>query len=230
MTAAPRATELVRDAFNRVKAGTPNLGLLTLLWVADVTLINLAYSERLGSAAFGWTAYVVAIIALFALAWETTRALARAPSGEGGKVLSWIAWTVVAVLPAIILAVAIESSDFAGDALFLSIILSALGYCLLFPVLVHATGKAINASRTELSQTFRFWARQWAPLSVLLFVIYVLDGAVSELLVPTEIQPFGTIEMAARALGAAVISTVAAIADLAILVSAWRATPSADVA
>jgi hypothetical protein len=194
------------------------------MWIALSIAFSLADSDQYWSIEIDLAIGIASIFLLFGVVWQLTRTLAFAQSGERGKVLPWIAWTVAAALPGIVLyAVIVWDSTGTFSELIIESIVLALGLSLLIPLWVYATGKAIDAERATLQINFALLTKAWPAIAIVLFILATVDGISAEFLIPDDTGAFGMFEMMGRAAIAAVVSAVATIANLAILVSAWRA-------
>lgn len=156
-----------------------NVGAMTLsVFIDDELFPDLG----VGATALLTIILIVGVIALFVTLWNLTRALALAHTGEQGGVGPWIGWGFVAILPVVPLFILL---DFASDEqpfwLLSSFVLAAAS-CLLVPISVHATGRAINRNGASLGTIFDYWLARYTRLFVAYFIVSVPLTMISDAL------------------------------------------------
>lgn len=227
MTAnAPSAVAVFRDAGVRLRCAPTNLGALIVIWLGANALQYLTYYEWFRPAGLNLTIRLAALVTALVADWHVSRTIALAQSSERGAIIPWMGWGILASLP--ILGIFATPHLFTPSSeRWADTVVYALAVSLLLPIWIHSTGKAINAHRTSLNLTFSFWKLQWLALASLLFLLACAGFGLSELLMPTSIQPFADPEIFVRSIAAAIADTIVLVVCVATYVSAWRMTPDA---
>jgi hypothetical protein len=99
------------------------------------------------------------VIAVMTIQWKVTRLLGEAPANQRGSISEWIGWSLLslliyAVIP-IAIVVAIWGVDFLDSQLTSAalIVVMAVAASFVSPMLVHATGRALDANGPSFGQT-----------------------------------------------------------------------------
>lgn len=162
-----------------VAALLANVGAMTLTAFLDDELFP---DLSVGATALLTISLIVGVIGLFVTRWKLTRALALAHADEQGGVGPWLGWGFVAMLPVLPLFILL---DFASDKQpfwLLSSFVFAAASCLLVPISVHATGRAINQNGPSLSAIFDYWLARYTRLFVAYFIVSVPLTMISDAL------------------------------------------------
>lgn len=144
-----------------------NVGVMTLLAFTDDAL----FPDFSGGATVILSInIIVGTIALLVTHWKLTRAMALVHADEQGDVGEWIVWSVVAMLPAAIISLLLYFGSDKQPFWLLSSFISAAASCLLVPLLVHATGCAINRNSPSRTSVIDYWWSQYKRLFVAYFI------------------------------------------------------------
>lgn len=181
---------------------------------------------------------LVGFVGLLVTQWMMTRALGEATNEEVGSVISWIAWSLMAYLPALILLIvsmAIWGVDEYGTQMdaapwwLESIILSATA-ALIVPVSVHAVGRAIDAAGPSLRDCFRASRPVYVPLALGFFLASAASFLASDWLI--EIAPtdkFGLFAILAT-IASSLLVLVSSVWITAMLMLVWRTAVKSEPA
>jgi len=123
-----------------------------------------------GATALLTISLIIGVIALVVTHWNLTRALALSHADEQGDVGPWIGWSIVAILPVLPLSFLLDSASDKQPFWLLSSFVFAAASCLLVPISVHATGRAINQNGPSLGAIFDYWLARYTRL----FIAYLL--------------------------------------------------------
>ena len=152
--------------------------LLLALVVAPVLLVTLgatAIPERWAYSAnvvFGLVAVALTLITF----WKVERALANYQDRRGDP-FAWFGWTLVAYLPIFTTVLAMRRLDPDADFIFGETIMMA-AFSFAAPILVHASGRAIDQQGPEISAIFQRWfPHYWALVGAYLLVTLPLHLA-----------------------------------------------------
>ena len=177
-------------------------------------------------------------VGLLAAQWMMTRALGEATDEEVGSVSSWIGWSLVAYLPALILLIGtmavwgINGYNSRMDAApwwLESIILSASA-AVIVPVSVYAVGRAIDAAGPSLRDCFRACGPVYLPLALSFFLVSAASFLASDWLIEiTPTDEFGLVVILA-AIASSLLVLISSVWITAMLMLVWRTTVKSESA
>lgn len=153
-----------------VAALLTNVGVMTLSVFTDDELFP---HISVGASALLTIGLIVGVIGLFVTLWNLTRVLALARADEQGGVGPWIGWGFVAMLPVLPLFILFDFASGNQPFWLLSSFVLAAASCLLVPISVHATGRAINRNGPSLGTIFDYWLARYTRLFVAYFIVSV---------------------------------------------------------
>ncbi len=173
---------------------------------------------------------LVGFVGLLVTQWMMTRALGRATKDEVGSVISWIAWSLMAYLPALILLIGsmviwgLDEFDARMDAApwwLVSVVMSVTA-ALIVPVSVHAVGRAIDAAGPSLRDCFRACRPVYLPLAFSFLVVLGASFLASDWF--TQITPAGEFGFSAilSAIASSLLVLVSSVWLTAMLTLVWR--------
>ena len=169
---------------------------------------------------------LAALVAVIVAQWKFTRAFGEAPPEQHGSVGAWFGWTVVAFIPAVIILIAViwylgvDAIEDPPATRSIMIGMAAV-VALLSPVLVHASGRAINANGPSLTECFRGCQQFFFPLALGYFVISAGCWALGDWLLtfvePSLVDPVAV----GLSIGSALCYFVAFFWTTSLLTLAW---------
>lgn len=165
---------------------SPGISPLTWALLFGTTLVSVDFGLRQDSLiepygqaieAIANVLVVASTVLMFYAYWRLTREVADV-RGRKGAVGPWLVWTIIAYLPVAVAAVvagfrATEHSDY--DMLAVTLLISGLS-ALMAPVLVHASGCAIDPENSNVGQVWNAWRGQFFALA-LAFAAFTLPFA-----------------------------------------------------
>lgn len=163
--------QLVRSALKRLVDGRVPVGLWLLLLAGPIVSTPLFFLPYIfDSDLRDIIVALVAIVALLLFAlitlialWKLTRTLADHQNRQG-DFFAWVGWGIVSYLPMFIGVLVMYRLDPNGQMLYLESLASYLPVAFTVPLLVHATGRAIDESGPVLGGIWSFWSRDYAAL------------------------------------------------------------------
>jgi hypothetical protein len=176
------ARSLIVATIQRVKTAKISIGLWAAFAISAMSpAIFTVYPAAVWSDT-GWflelSAVVLMATAMMALilvtSWKLTRACAD-QQHYAGAFWSWLGWSLVAYLPALIALVALAMADPDGRYPFVEILIWTVIAVLLAPLLVHASGRAVDANGPAIGVVWKHWSKRYLSL---LFAMLVLTGPI----------------------------------------------------
>ncbi len=219
---------MIRDAIKLILSGVISAKLWVAAALANVgTLVLATFLDDqlfpqigdIAKAVLG-LAFVIGVIGLFATLWKLTRTLGMAKSDEQGAVGPWIGWSIIALLPALLLIIALEFGSDAPLPWWINSFIFSVTMCLNVPITVHANGKAINANGLSIGEICFYWLKNYPRL----FVAYLLISLPFILLSDAiDWYALGTKSDAIwRSIMSSTLNFISALLGIAITVTAYR--------
>lgn len=171
-----------------------------------------------------------ALVGMVATQWYITRALGEADANDVGSVPSWIGWSLIAYLPALMLLVGpmavwgVDDYYTKMDAApwWLVSVVMAVTVSVIVPVSVHAVGRAIDAKGPSLLDCFRACAPVYASLALSFFIVSGVFFLAADWLV--EIAPADAFSLNSilLAITSSLLLSVSFVWSTAIVMIVWR--------
>lgn len=224
---------MLNDAIKLLSSGLVSTG----LWIAAflsfvgafslITLIDNELFPETSTVAWVILAFAVflGVVGVFVTSWKLTRVLAQATADERGFMGSWLGWGLVAITPSSILLLVFEARIETSAFWWLESIAVSVAACLTVPIVVHATGRAINDNGPSLGLICDYWLGRYGRL----FFAYFL-ATVPLTLVSDGLYEFGNVTNAVAITSdfvSTVISFASAMLTIAITVVAYREAETA---
>lgn len=220
---------MIRDAVKLLTSGVLGVELWAVALLVNVVgLISTVMLDEAIFPRFGAGLQAVLVLVLFTCVagifvtmWKMTRALGLAQDDEQGSVGAWIGWGVLAGLPSILMILALKTDgDVAPPHWWLNSLLISTAGCITVPVIVHATGRAINRDGPTLGAICDYWIKNYGRL----FLAYFL-ASVPLTLVTDGLDAFGRptqTDAILSTLVSSILYFVSATLGIAIAVIAYR--------
>jgi hypothetical protein len=181
--------ELLTGTFDRLQRSKVSFGLWVLVILSAVAFpISLPFADKIwadNSARMAGIAMSVVMIAICWLilhvSWKLTRNFADYADRPGGF-WPWVGWALLAYLPTIAVIIGLAAASGIEDYSYLQAMVFACLPSLSAPLLVHSTGRAIDATGPHLREVFSFWTKRYIPLVTAYLLITASATFLSEAL------------------------------------------------
>jgi hypothetical protein len=219
--------ELLTGTYGRLRGSKVSIGLWILVILSAVafpvqqTLTDKYWADD--SAPFPATALIVAMIAIcwltLHISWKLTRSFADY-TDRPGAVWPWLGWSFLTYVPTIAVVIGLYAANDAEGFFYPEAFAFAFLPAITAPLLVHATGRAIDATGPRVGGVMTFWARHYAPLVATYLLVTAPPTLLSEVLYIFSANENILIDVAAS-----LIYLPAMILGTALTVEAFHRTP-----
>jgi hypothetical protein len=219
----------LKDGFALLFSGRISPRLWGAAIVASLLLGLLTFAEQ----ATGWTALVAttigiaAAIASLVVQWKITRALGDARTDQVGAVGAWMGWSVVSVLPALVILsflIAYTMNDDINEigSWWVFPIVFAGTMALIVPVSVHAAGRAIDDTGPSIRDCFDGCRSVYVTLAFGYFLAGLLPASLSELFLALDTTEVFGWKSALFEAASSISMTLSSLWTTAIAVLMWQ--------
>lgn len=220
---------MIRDALKLLSSGIVSIELWTVAVLANVVgLTSTVMLDEEMFPSFGVGLQAILVFAVFAsaagifvTAWKITRLLGLAQDSEQGGVAAWLGWGLIAVVPSVLMILALETDgDVTPPHWWLNSLLISTATCVTVPVIVHANGRAINREGPTFGAICDYWIKNYGRL----FLAYFL-ATVPLTLISDGLDAFGRptpTDAILSTMVSAILYFLSTMAGIAITVIAYR--------
>ncbi len=121
------------------------------------------------------------ILLMFFVYWELTRAFADYED-KRGEFLYWLGWSIVSGIPVLLLTNGVFYTQIGDDYMYGETIAYTFLAPVTAPLLVHASGRAIDADGPDIGEILAYWKPRYMVLFTAYFLVTSPFNFISEIL------------------------------------------------